>query len=1199
MTDRIDVDAELGRLKDFQLETVRYAYGQLFRDDDARRFLVADEVGLGKTLVARGVTALVVDELQRSGKVGRIDIVYVCSNADIARQNIRRLNVTGRDDVALASRITLLPLETHKLRSNEINLISLTPGTSLDPHSSLGVSKERAVLFWMLKEAIGYRRNSKSVLRALRGDAAMVSFSNAVASLDPRNHAAPPIDPGLTRDFVAAVEQRSELVEAFQGLCDRMTVRHETNAAWSEELRYDRREIVSDLRATLAQVCISALEPDLVILDEFQRFRDVLDNPDTAAGELAQQLFNWRDPESGTRARLLLLSATPYRMYTLGQEHETEDHQQDFMRTVRFLCGDDTETAAEIESAFADHKHSLINTAEINLPELRGCRGRIEAALGTIMCRTERLAVRDDRDGMLEHRDVATPLMASDVRGYLALQNVARLLKEPDVIEYWKSAPYLLNFMDGYRFKTKLEDAAESPVLSREVATAISRHAQNLSWRDVERYGDIDPGNPRMRVLDADVIQSGAWQALWIAPSLPYYALEGPYADRRVAGFTKRLVFSSWNVVPRAVAAMLTYAAERRMLRLLESDPRNTRRARDQRTQLLTFRISDGRLSSMPVLALLYPSSTLATLADPLDYAHDAAARGVPATVTGLQEWAEDRLSARIEALPAKGPGLRGPVDPSAHPYAWSGPEPWSITPEYALHLAFTERFVRLSRMTASDMLEAGFCREDLDLLVRIAGRSNVPTAAVFADACRQAGAALAEEEESASSRDVVDEGWYWAAPILLDLHSDPGATRAWWSRDNLAAIWAGDDTAEDRESRWADHVERARSLIRGDLTLGRRPDDLVATIVQLAVAGWGTVCARALTRVSHGSGHADVKLRDAAGQAAWGFRSLFNGPEVTAMVRSPDPSTAYWRHVLRYGTDGCLQAVVDEYAHVLVDDRGLFDPEPTQRWRVLAETIREALTLRATRVRVDRVGVDPRQGIKLTRRNMRTQFAARFGDERNADGTGGVRATQLRTAFNSPFWPFVLASTSVGQEGLDFHLYSHAIVHWNLPSNPVDLEQREGRIHRFKNHAVRRNVAQTYGDELMLEPGTDPWESLFARAAAERAPGVTDLVPYWLFPIALGARIERHVPTLPLSRDRARIDDLRRSLTVYRLAFGHARQEDLVAYLVDRFGAAESQRLAGELAIDLSPANLAVSGSAEFDPARRSFSANARGGVA
>ena len=44
--------------------------------------------------------------------------------------------------------------------------------------------------------------------------------------------------------------------------------------------------------------------------------------------------------------------------------------------------------------------------------------------------------------------------------------------------------------------------------------------------------------------------------------------------------------------------------------------------------------------------------------------------------------------------------------------------------------------------------------------------------------------------------------------------------------------------------------------------------------------------------------------------------------------------------------------------------------------------------------------------------------------------------------------------STSIGQEGLDFHTYCHAVVHWNLPSNPVDMEQREGRVHRYKGHA-------------------------------------------------------------------------------------------------------------------------------------------------
>ncbi|MDI7269693.1 MAG: helicase-related protein, partial [Myxococcota bacterium] len=101
------------------------------------------------------------------------------------------------------------------------------------------------------------------------------------------------------------------------------------------------------------------------------------------------------------------------------------------------------------------------------------------------------------------------------------------------------------------------------------------------------------------------------------------------------------------------------------------------------------------------------------------------------------------------------------------------------------------------------------------------------------------------------------------------------------------------------------------------------------------------------------------------------------------------------------------------------------------------------------------------------------------------------------RGAFNSPFRPFILASTSVGQEGLDFHLYCRALYHWNLPSNPVDLEQREGRIHRYKGHVIRKNLAEAFG-LAGTEGAVDPWEALFARAAATRDPAATDLVPYW-----------------------------------------------------------------------------------------------------
>ena len=82
-----DVDRVLGGLKDFQRDTVEYVFRRMYTDEEPTgRFLVADEVGLGKTLVARGVIARAIDHLW--DRVDRIDVVYICSNAEIARQKI-------------------------------------------------------------------------------------------------------------------------------------------------------------------------------------------------------------------------------------------------------------------------------------------------------------------------------------------------------------------------------------------------------------------------------------------------------------------------------------------------------------------------------------------------------------------------------------------------------------------------------------------------------------------------------------------------------------------------------------------------------------------------------------------------------------------------------------------------------------------------------------------------------------------------------------------------------------------------------------------------------------------------------------------------------------------------------------------------------------------------------------------------------
>ena len=75
---------------------------------------------------------------------------------------------------------------------------------------------------------------------------------------------------------------------------------------------------------------------------------------------------------------------------------------------------------------------------------------------------------------------------------------------------------------------------------------------------------------------------------------------------------------------------------------------------------------------------------------------------------------------------------------------------------------------------------------------------------------------------------------------------------------------------------------------------------------------------------------------------------------------------------------------------------------------------------------------------------SMRCHFAVSLGNQKVDVEDGLKRVMSVRDAFNSPFRRFVLCSTSIGQEGLDFHWYCRRVVHWNSPNNPIDVEQRE-----------------------------------------------------------------------------------------------------------------------------------------------------------
>ena len=141
-------------LKDFQRRTVNFAYARMFASDrPALRFLVADEVGLGKTLVAKGLIARAIESLRLAGQQ-RVDVVYVCSNADIAAQNLARLQQEGQAASNTATRLTLLPLQSNRL-GNGVNFISLTPGTTFKEANRSGHKEERQLIYQMLRTVAG------------------------------------------------------------------------------------------------------------------------------------------------------------------------------------------------------------------------------------------------------------------------------------------------------------------------------------------------------------------------------------------------------------------------------------------------------------------------------------------------------------------------------------------------------------------------------------------------------------------------------------------------------------------------------------------------------------------------------------------------------------------------------------------------------------------------------------------------------------------------------------------------------------------------------------------------------------------------------------------------------------------------------------------------------------------------------------
>jgi len=1050
----------LKSLKDFQRRSALNAFQRLYKDKNTTsRFLIADEVGLGKTVICRGLIALAIESLSKQEDFKRgnnIDIVYICSNQDIASQNIRKLNFVNEDE-SFASRITLIPEIYSNKELGRVRFVSFTPDTSFNVKRGGGVMKERALLYYFLRDVWDMKSAKAKSLYFFKGDAGGAGWEQFVQKncdcwdkMDMSDFSA---------EFQAEIVKYPHLKEKFVNLRESYP---QYNSTPSPEEKSETNKVIGELRKVLAQVCLHKMSPDLVIMDEFQRFKDLFDEK-TDVGDLAKYLFNYPN------VKTILLSATPYKMYTIGDEDE-ENHYEDFLSTTSWLLKEDQALMDKLKTNLEKFRASVFTKQGVDVQGALAGKKNTEDVLRLIMSRTERVKSTKENDGMILNKELQIIPTPEEMISFVQLEEIATALELKGNVDYWKSSPYLLNLMENYDIKRRLLDRLHTVPVKKAMAKYPSAF---IDKKAIEDLNFVSPNNSRLKAIQDEIFRNESWKLLWIPPTAPYYKLRGAFEKFADRSFTKSLVFSSWKVVPRAVSSLISHEAESKAY--LNGPYKDKGVDTYKKRKLLTIGREGNELKGLRTLILLYPSLSLVELGDIFKLGLDSLV-----DVEDILNTVKEKIRKSLESLVSK----------------------------------------------------------------------------------------YKKKEER-------DENWYWAAPLLLDRESSHKDTVASWFHRKFKSDWYMYESDDDVHGVFFDHVERYKQVFYGDIELGTPPDDLLETLARIALAAPANVIYRSFLNIHKSKTNLDelniLKLLSHSTACAFSMRSLFDSSEAISIIRTVNEDS-YWSNVLHYCLEGNLQAVCDEYIHILKLDKskgfssGLEvineDDDPFEN---VATVFQDVCMMRKAPIYID---VFEENQNKPTKVHTSCKFALEYGKWKNEEDQEKTRAETVRDAFNSPFRPFVLATTSVGQEGLDFHQYCHSIFHWNLPRNPVDLEQREGRIHRFKGHVIRKNVSSEFN--ILNFKNGDVWDELFKAASVAHKGKSNDMIPYWIFDSKF--KVERNVPIIPFSKDDQHFQALLKTLARYRLAFGQPRQDELLKVLEDNKDFQFDNETLKGLMIDLAP---------------------------
>ena len=453
------------RYREFQQYTIDWCHSQLYgrNHNGTKRFLVADEVGLGKTMIAQG---LIKKLLERSASRS---IVYVCSSQH-HQSEPAKVDPTASASSYQQSRITLIrALAASRKRTR---FYFLTPGTSLFIKNSTGIVEERLYMAWLAKRM--FRISNRRAVELFKCNAS--SFGDKFR--DVRSY----------RYKRLSQREYARLRREWRGLAK--SIRHGARNTF--------RDTVTSMRLKLAKIMLASLDPDLVILDEFQRFKDILMPPKSDKKNLCSTLLRADVPT-------LMLSATPYSFLGPGDRVGSPDdvnHYKEFIKTLEFLTCD-PRVAKSLISRILKYGTSVRGLADDTwrdrLKLLLKEKRLLEADLMRFMSRTERIFFQHEEMNPVETKflsehEATDRITKDEIKEYLLL---ARQAPRKEVLGYWKSGSHLISYLQEYVLGKNLrrsQGIAGNPFLYATLkgSAARSRKIEYLS-KDVFRTPSVNP----------------------------------------------------------------------------------------------------------------------------------------------------------------------------------------------------------------------------------------------------------------------------------------------------------------------------------------------------------------------------------------------------------------------------------------------------------------------------------------------------------------------------------------------------------------------------------------------------------------------------------------------------------------------------------------------------------------------------------